>query len=103
MVAPMQTGGGIQNKVLEGMALARANILSPLAAAPMLGAQDRLHFITAETPLEYADAIHMLARSVEVRELMGESARNYIKDNFTWTVCFKAYEDVIKKVINHDC
>lgn len=40
VIAPMQTGGGIQNKVLEAMALGKINLLSSKAAAPIGNAEE---------------------------------------------------------------
>ena len=47
VVAPMQTGGGIQNKILESMALGTVNIVSSKAAKP-IKAKDKEHFLVVD-------------------------------------------------------
>lgn len=84
MVAPMQTGGGIQNKVLEGMALGKINIVSSLAAQPISGARDGEHFIVANTPDEYVDIILNLKENYEKYTQIGVQARKLILDTYTW-------------------
>ena len=73
--APMQSGGGIQNKVLESMALARVNLVSPLAAAALEGlengccAGERVMYI-CRTPEEYAKRLlDMAEKTAEKRRL----------------------------------
>ena len=74
-VAPMQSGGGIQNKVLESMALGKVNLVSPLAAAALEGlengccAGERVMYI-CRTPEEYADRLlDMAEKTAEKRSL----------------------------------
>ena len=57
MAAPMQSGGGIQNKVLEGMALGKVNLVSPLAAAALPDVEDGRELWILKTPDEYTDRI----------------------------------------------
>jgi hypothetical protein len=56
VVSPMQTGGGIQNKILESMALGTINIVSSLAAKPVGGAHG-IHFLVCDDPIEMANLI----------------------------------------------
>ena len=70
--APMQSGGGIQNKVLESMALGKVNIVSPLAAAALQGlengccAGERVLYI-CQTPEEYAERLLDMAEKRAAR------------------------------------
>jgi len=57
MVAPMQSGGGIQNKVLEGMALGKVNIVSSLAAAALEGVVPGKELLIADRPEQYAEIL----------------------------------------------
>ncbi|MCD8082226.1 MAG: glycosyltransferase family 4 protein [Clostridiales bacterium] len=84
VVAPMQTGGGIQNKVLEGMALGKINILSSLAAKPIAGAKDGEHFLVADTPEEYVRLIREIAAKPEKYAAIGERARVLIEERYSW-------------------
>jgi len=94
VVAPMQTGGGIQNKVLESMALGTINILSSLAAKP-IGAKHGEHFFVCDNPKEMAELINDIFRNPQKYEYIKHNAREFIKNNFTWSI----YEEKLLKII----
>lgn len=84
VVAPMQTGGGIQNKVLEAMALGKTVITTTLSATPILNARNNMEFIIANTPEEFVATINRLKNNPTMAEKIGENARTFIKENYTW-------------------
>ncbi len=84
LIAPMQTGGGIQNKVLEGMALGKINIISSLAAAPIEGGEDGKHFLVADSPDEYADILLHWDERRDKYEQIGENASTLIRERYSW-------------------
>lgn len=96
VVAPMQTGGGIQNKVLEAMALGKVNIISTLTAKSIVDAKDGEHFIIADTPEQYCETIISVKSNPDKYKQIGKNARKHISDKFTW----KAFEDQYIKGIN---
>ncbi len=89
VVAPMQTGGGIQNKVLEGMALGKVNIVSSLAARPIVGAQAGKHILVADTPEEYEAYLMDMVDGIRTYEDVGANARRLVQGRYTW----KSYGD----------
>lgn len=95
VVAPMQTGGGIQNKILESMALGTINIVSSLAAKP-IGAEHGKHYFVCDNPKEIAELIDNIYKNPQDFEHIKINAREFIRNNFTW----KIYEDKLLKVIN---
>lgn len=84
LIAPMQTGGGIQNKVLEGMALGKVNIISSLAAGPIEGGEDGKHFLVADSPDEYVEILMHWKENRERYEEIGENARELIRERYSW-------------------
>jgi glycosyltransferase involved in cell wall biosynthesis len=84
VVAPMQTGAGIQNKVLESMALGKINIVTSLAAKPIIGAIDGIHFIVADTVEEYCNKIVDVISNPQKYKNIGKEARDFIKTDYTW-------------------
>ena len=91
MVAPMQSGGGIQNKVLEGMALGKVNLVSSLAAAALTGVESGRELWVADKPEDYVKRILALKENPESGRAMGERAREYIKGRYTWEKYGEAY------------
>jgi len=84
-VAPMQTGGGIQNKILESMALGQITITNKLGFHPITGAIDRKHILVAHTPDEFATIINNLFANDKSLEDIKYNAREFIRNNFSWT------------------
>ena len=94
-MAPLQTGGGIQNKILESMALGTINIVSSLVAKP-IGAKDGEDFFVIDNPVEIAKKINDIYNNKEKYNYIKVNSREFIKNNFTW----KIYESRLIKIIN---
>jgi glycosyltransferase involved in cell wall biosynthesis len=98
----MQSGGGIQNKVLESMALGKVNLVSALAAAALKGLEngcctgERVMYI-CRTPEEYVKRLlDMAVKRTAVStfseyETVGQAAREYIRRHYTWEKYGEAY------------
>lgn len=92
IVAPMQNGGGIQNKILETMALGKINILTSLCANPIRGAKSNEHFIIADEPEQMSSQINLMHQKPQDYQKVGVEARRFIKEHYTW----QSYEDKLK-------
>lgn len=99
VVAPMQTGGGIQNKILESMALGTVNIVSSKAAKP-IKARDREHFLVVDNPKEMAETINDIYNNPEKYNYLKVNSREYIKNNFTWSIYEQKLLQIIEEVLN---
>lgn len=84
VVAPMRLGAGIQNKVLEGMALGRAVVGTPLALRGIAGAEHATHVWIATDPADMAAAICTLLGDPERRARLGAAARDLMLERYTW-------------------
>ncbi|HTX88217.1 MAG TPA: glycosyltransferase [Bacteroidales bacterium] len=82
-IAPMQLGTGLQNKLLEAMAMQIPCITSPLANLA-LGAAEGKDILVAATPEEYAGHIRNLMRSPELRKETGINGFRYATSHFSW-------------------
>lgn len=82
-VAPMMIGTGLQNKLLEAMAMKVPCVTSPLANSA-LGAQRESEILVCETIEEYAKAITGLLRDPERRKSQAESAYAFVKSHYSW-------------------
>lgn len=81
VVAPLQTGCGVQNKVLEAMAMAKIVVASPLACEG-IKVSARKDIIVAATPSDFTAAI----MSVLAKEIAGNGkmARRTIERDYQW-------------------
>ena len=82
-LVPLDIARGVQNKVLEAMAMALPVVLSP-GAATGIPARDGEHFRIGETDSELADAVIGLVRSQERAQAMGAAAREWILAEASW-------------------
>ena len=82
-IAPMQLGTGLQNKLLEAMAMKIPCITSDLANQA-LKANPGEEILVGTSPREYADHILDLLDHPEKAQKLAEKGYRYILDNFTW-------------------
>ena len=82
MIAPMQTGGGVQNKILEGMALGLPVITTPLAVSGIPGAIHNENILIANTQDQWIFQIEELKMFPQRAHSIGIKAKELIRDNF---------------------
>ncbi len=99
VVAPMQTGGGIQNKLLEAMAVEGLVITTSLSARPIVGAKNKEHFLVEDSPKGFAETINKLYETKNRHENIRKKARDFIKNNFTWEIYEKKLLTTIEKIL----
>ncbi len=83
VVAPLRIARGIQNKVLEAMAMARPVVVST-AAAEGIDAKDKHHFRVAKTVQDEAEIVIALLHDLEARRALGAAARAHVKAHYGW-------------------
>lgn len=83
VIAPMQTGAGIQNKILESMALGKVVVATSLAAKPIVGAQNGVHLLVADEPDAFAGHLNNLCKDQHPYEQVASNARLLMQD-YTW-------------------
>ncbi len=82
-IAPMQIGTGLQNKLLEAMAMKIPCITSPLAFNA-LNATEGKDILVAQTPKEYAAHILMLLDNPAKAAEIAQSGYDFVHRNFNW-------------------
>jgi glycosyltransferase involved in cell wall biosynthesis len=85
MIVPLLSGSGLKIKVLEAMAMACPVVTTPVGAEGIPG-KHGVHFMVADTPKVFGEAISMLVASPDMRKEMGINGRKLVKekfDNFT--------------------
>lgn len=83
VVAPLAIARGVQNKVLEAMAMARPVALSAEAATG-IAAEDGVHFAVAGDDAHFATQILHLLSHPEHARVMGHAARRFVIENQSW-------------------
>jgi polysaccharide biosynthesis protein PslH len=101
VVAPLRVARGVQNKVLEGMAMARPVVVSAVAAAGV-AATPGIEFEAAE------DAAAFTERTLAVLdpahgEPMGRRARTRILTAYSWDSSLSRFGDLIDRAAPEPC
>lgn len=95
-VAPVRLGAGVQNKVLEYMALGLPVVASPIASEG-LSAQAGKDLLVAENPEAYVEHILGLYRGPECALRLALAGRQYVSTEHSWEIQLAPF---VKKV--HD-
>jgi sugar transferase (PEP-CTERM/EpsH1 system associated) len=90
-IAPMQIGTGLQNKLLEAMAMKIPCITSPLANSA-LEAIDKEQIMIGTTPQEYAHIIIELLTNPAKADNLAEKGYEFVHRNFNWESAIKKLE-----------
>ena len=96
-VAPMRIGTGLQNKLLEAMAMKKPCITSLLANSA-LNAKDNEEVIVAQTAQEYANAIISILNDKDNADKLASNAYNYVLQKYSWDNYNKILEDILVKL-----
>jgi sugar transferase (PEP-CTERM/EpsH1 system associated) len=83
VVCPMLTAVGIQNKVLEAMAMGKPVVATPVVCQP-LSARQGEEILAAEEEGEFAEKVLMLMRRADLRREMGQRARTNVQQTHNW-------------------
>lgn len=82
-VAPMRSGVGIKNKVLEAWACARPVVMTPLAANGLTVPADHASLVCGGADAT-ADTVVRLFQDKDARYRLGLSAQEHVQRHFTW-------------------
>lgn len=83
VAVPLEIARGVQNKVLEAMAMARPIVLTS-GAATGIGGRDGTHFAMADNDQALAARVHSLLANPEAAYAMGREARRFVVNNLGW-------------------
>lgn len=83
VVAPLSIARGVQNKVLEAMAMARPVVLSEEAATG-IDAVDGIHFAVGRTDAELVSRVLSLLEDEAGAHTMGAAAREFVVTHQGW-------------------
>jgi glycosyltransferase involved in cell wall biosynthesis len=81
-IAPMLTGGGIIVKILDALA-AGVPVVTTTRGNEGIGAEDGKSILIADQPESFASSVVRLLRNGELRERIGDSAKQYAEHAFS--------------------
>ncbi len=82
-VVPLRLARGVQNKVLEAMAMGKAVVTTSKANAGIQAANNE-QLQLADTADEFIQAVRSLLKDLPSRGKLGENAREYVVSGYDW-------------------
>jgi len=83
-IAPLRIARGVQNKVLEALAMGKPVVVSPQAAEGLTAA-DRGALLVASSPQEWTDQIIRWVADPTGRAALGRAGRDYVVAHHAWS------------------
>jgi sugar transferase (PEP-CTERM/EpsH1 system associated) len=82
-IVPLRIARGVQNKVLEAMAMGKAIVCTPQALEGIEAVPER-DVLTAEDEKSFSEAVLRLFKNKDLRERLGRQARQFVEKNHSW-------------------
>jgi len=99
ILAPMQSGSGIKNKILEGMSMGKPVVTNYMGAEAFDEEVIGSLFI-GNTPKELANHVIQLIQNEEKRQYAGHLGRKLLIEKYSWHTTAKQYEDVYYQLLD---
>ncbi|MCB1932291.1 MAG: TIGR03087 family PEP-CTERM/XrtA system glycosyltransferase [Candidatus Accumulibacter sp.] len=100
MVAPLNIARGTQNKILEAMAMGVPVVTSRVAAGGV-DAESVTHFLVADTPEEYSEAILRVLDDPAERQRLAIAGRQRMLSNHAWPHSMERLDQIIDRCITN--
>ncbi len=94
-IAPLRIARGVQNKILESMAMGIPVVATPEAAKGVqaIPGQDLL---VAETPEGFASQVLEVLRNMQLREDLSRAGRQHVENVYTWARSMGVLDHVLE-------
>lgn len=96
VVAPLRIARGIQNKVLEAMAMARPVVASTACAGP-IAAELGKELLAADSAADYSDRIGELLADRAYADNIGSAARRRVLGHYSWDAHLSLIDRYLEK------
>jgi sugar transferase (PEP-CTERM/EpsH1 system associated) len=87
-IVPLQIARGVQNKVLEALAMAKAVVASPQSVAG-LQTEPGVHLRTAAAAADWTAIVLDLLANENERRRLGTAGRRYVLEHHRWETCLE--------------
>ena len=95
-IAPMRMGTGLQNKLLEAMSMKLPCITSPLAARPLMEADQHHAVVSCSTTQDYVANVRRLLTDDQAYNALSCSGYNYVHQFYDWENAVRILDDLIR-------
>jgi sugar transferase (PEP-CTERM/EpsH1 system associated) len=95
VVVPLRIARGLQNKVLEALAMGKAVVASPPALAA-LQIRPGVHLLAASSAVEWVNGIQTLLENEHYRGELGAAGRKFVEEHHDWDHCLEPLSELLK-------
>jgi glycosyltransferase involved in cell wall biosynthesis len=99
VIAPLRIGGGTRLKILEGMAMAKAVVSTPIGAEGIEAVPER-DLVLAEGAEAFAAAVGCVLDDAALADRLGRSARALVEARYSWDAAGDALERFFEELID---
>ena len=96
-IAPMRLGTGLQNKLLEAMAMKLPCVASSLAGKPLEGAVHNQELMICDKEEDYVENIFNILNNKQLYKTIAENGYQFVKANYDWEEIGKMLEEVMNE------
>jgi glycosyltransferase involved in cell wall biosynthesis len=96
----MRFGAGMQNKIVQAMALGKAVVATKIGAEG-IAATDGVHLFVADTPSDFAKRVMELLANQELRLSMGVAAREFACRKYSTAVVAESLFALVDQALSN--
>ena len=100
-LSPLLVATGIQNKVLEALAMGVPMVATPISCRS-LQAKNDIHLLMAEGAHAYADAVLKLLEDTQLAQDLGNAGRQYVKQHHSWMAAANMVSDLYHSLVERN-
>lgn len=97
LIVPLRSGSGIRIKTLEAMAAGKL-VISTGVGIQGIEAQDKIHFLQADTAEEFASAVKWCMQHHESARTIAANAQQFIREEYNQSVLMNRLADFVEKL-----
>jgi glycosyltransferase involved in cell wall biosynthesis len=97
-VVPLRIGGGTRLKIFEALAMGKA-VVSTRVGAEGLPIMPGQHFLEADSPGDFAQAVIGLLKDPGRRHALGAAGRRLVEEQYSWTQVSRQFEGHCEEVV----
>jgi len=97
-VVPLRIGGGTRLKIFEALAMGKAVVSTRVGAEglPIVSGQ---HFLRADSPADFAQAVVTLLKDPDRRHALGMAGRRLVEERYSWAQVTRQFENHCEEVV----
>jgi len=99
-VCPMRAGAGMQNKILESMAVGTP-VVSSIIGLEGIGAVPDRDILVAENELEFAEKVAILLKNKQLRNKISRNGRMFVEERFSDNIVVDKLRCLVNELCNN--